>query len=160
MAPAEKGRGGPESREDAFDGRDLLVGRPEGAEAAASPAAEASQTPPPPAASTPRATSPQPGAHDDAIAEILTTVRATAARIDALQDGPGPGHDTAEALVREKAALAQAVADARGALTEAAELASRRDGAAETARALAGAAAALKTQGDALDQRIHATDQQ
>ncbi len=61
---------------------------------------------------------------------------------------------------RETAALAQAVADARGALAKAAELASRRDGAAETARTLAGAAAALKTQGEALDQRIHATERQ
>ena len=87
-------------------------------------------------------------------------MRATASRIDALQDEPGPGHDTAEALARETAALTQAVANARGALAKAAELASRRDGAAETARALAGAAAALKTQGEALDQRIHATDRQ
>ena len=63
-------------------------------------------------------------------------------------------------MARETATLTQAVADARGALAKAAELASRRDGAAETARALAGAAAALKTQGEALDQRIHATDRQ
>ena len=86
--------------------------------------------------------------------------RATAARIDALQDEPGPGHGSAEALARKTAALTQAVANARGALAEAAELALRRDGAAEAARALAGAAAALKTQGEALDQRIHATDRQ
>ena len=52
------------------------------------------------------------------------------------------------------------VTDARGALAKAAELAARRDGAAETARALAGAAAALKAQGETLDQRIRATDRQ
>ena len=32
MAPGEKASGGPESVKDDFDGRDLLVGRPEGAE--------------------------------------------------------------------------------------------------------------------------------
>ena len=87
-------------------------------------------------------------------------MRATAARIDALQDEPGPGHETAREVARETAALTQAVADARGALAKAAELAARLDGAAEAARALAGAAAALKTQGEALDQRIRATDRQ
>ena len=53
-------------------------------------------------------------AHDDAIAEILATVQATAARIDALQDGPGPARETAKELARETATLAQAVANARG----------------------------------------------
>ena len=87
-------------------------------------------------------------------------MRATAARVDAIQDGPGAENETAQALARETAALTQAVTDARGALAKAAELAARRDGAAEAARSLAGTAAALKTQGEALDQRIHATDRQ
>ncbi len=150
MAPEER-RSGPKSGKDAFDGRDLLVGRPEGAAGRPADAVEKA-----PAA----APSPQPDAHDNAIAEILATVRATASRIDALQDARLPKHDTAKELVRETAALAQAVANARRALAKAAELAAGRDGAAETARALAGAAAALKTQGEALDQRIHATDRQ
>ena len=159
MASEEERRGGPESGDDSFDGRDLLVGRPQGA-VEVRPAAEAADVPAATPTPQPVQPSPQPAAHDDAIAEILATVRTTASRIDALQDEPGPGHETAEALARETATLTQAVADARGALAKAAELASRRDGAAETARALAGAAAALKTQGDALDQRIHATDRQ
>ena len=103
---------------------------------------------------------PQPDAHDEAIREILETVRATAARIDALQDAPGPEHESAEVLARETAALTQAVKDARRALAKAAELAARRDGTAEAARVLAEGVAALKTQGEALDRRIHATGTQ
>ena len=119
MVHGKQARGSPESVEGHFDGRDLLVGRPERAEG--NPPAKAGKTPP-------AAPSPQPAAHDDAIAEILATVRVTAARIDALQDEPGPGHETAKELAHETATLAQAVADARGALAKAAELASRRDG--------------------------------
>ena len=160
MAPGRK-RNGRGAGEDAFEGRDLLVGRPEGAERRSTVApVETEPSPPAP----PPATSPQPAAHDDArddtIAEILATVRATAARIDALQDETGPVQETADALAREAAALTQAAADARSALARAAELAAGRDEGAEAARALAGAAAALKTQGEALDQRIRATDRQ
>ena len=82
MVPEAEGRGGPASGVDDFDGRDLLVGRPEGAEGRSTAGA----------AGTPQAaTSPKPDAHDDSIREILETVRATAARIDALQDAPGAG---------------------------------------------------------------------
>ena len=151
MAPEDR-RSGPESGEDDFKGRDLLVGRPEGAEGRQSAGAE--RTPP-------VATSPQPGAHDEAIREILETVRATAARIDALQEAPGPEHETAEILARETAALTQAVEDARGALDKAAELVVQRDGReAADARALAEAAAALKAQGEALDKRLRVTGKQ
>ena len=150
-----------EAGNDGFDGRDLLVGRPEGAERG-SPATPAETKPTLPA--SPPATSPQPAAHDDtrddAIAEILATVRATAARIDALQDKREPAHETAEALARETAALTQAVGDARGALARAAELAAGRDGAAEAALLLAQGATAMKAQGEALDQRIRVTDRQ
>ncbi len=152
MASEDETRPGANSSNDGFDGRDLLVGRPEG-ETVGKPATKAKRSPRSPP-------SPQPNAHDDAIAEILATVRATAARIDTLRDETGPKHETAEALARETAALTQAVTNARGALAKAADLAARRDGAVETARALAGAAAALKTQGEVLDQRIHATDRQ
>ena len=158
MAPDQK-RSGRESGEDALDGRDLLVGRPEGAERGP-PAATGKTAPTPPTPTPPPATSPQPAAHDDAIQEILETVRATAARIEALKNAYVPRQETAETLARETVALTQAVTGARGALARAAELAARRDGAAEAARALAGAAAALKTQGEALDQRIRATDRQ
>ena len=150
MAPEEK-KDNPRSGHDPFDGRDLLVGRPEKGGGRPSTGT---------AGSPPAASPPQPDAHDDAIAEILKTMRAMATRIDVLQDQTGPAHETAEALARETAALTRAVADARGALAKAAELAARRDGTADAARALAGAAAALKTQGEALDQRIHATDRQ
>ena len=151
------------SGNDGFDGRDLLVGRPEGAERG-SPAATGKTAPTPPTPTPPPATTPQPVAdddtRDDAIQEILETVRATAARIEALKDAQDPKQEIAETLARETAALIQAVTDARGALARAAELAARRDGAAEAARALAGAAAALKTQGEVLDQRIRATNRQ
>ena len=156
MAPDQK-RTRRESGEDALDGRDLLVGRPEEAERG-SPAATGNTAPTRPA--SPPATSPQPAAHDDAIQDILKLVRAMAARIEGLEDAHDPKQETAEALAREAAALTRAVTDARGALARAAELAAGRDGAAEAARALAGAAAALKTQGETLDQRIRATDRQ
>ena len=164
MAPEGDKRSGAQSGKDDFDGRDLLVGRPEGAEAR--PTAE----PPKPAPTPPLPTSPQaaqtcqPGArddrddHGDAIREILDTVRSTAARVDALRDAQEPERETAGALARETAALTQAVADTRDALAKAAESASRRDRPEEAARALAGAAAALKTQGEALDQRIRTTE--
>ena len=152
MAPEEERRGGPESGKGDFDGRDLLVGRPEGG--AGRPTAGAAGTSQEP-------TSPHPDAHDDVIREILETVRATAARIDALENAPGPADETADALARETAALTQAVEDARGALAKAAELAARRDGQASAgARALAEGAAALKTQGEALDKRLRATGRQ
>ena len=151
MAPHDGRRSSKESGEDGFEGRDLLVGRPEGAEGRST--AGAAQAPL-------AAMSSQPGAHDDAIREILATVRATAARIEALQDAPEPENETAEALAREAAALTQAVEDARVALAKAAELAARRDGAAEAARVLAEGVAALKTQGEALDRRIRATGTQ
>ena len=142
MTPQNGRRGNSNSEADSFEGRDLLVGRPEGGGDKPSGGG---------------AKSPQPNTHDHAIAVILETVRATASRIDALQDAAGPEYDTVEALARETAALTQAVADARGALAKAAELAARRDRAAEAAQALAGAAAALKTQGEALDRSLRAT---
>ena len=166
MTSRDETRSGASSRRDTFDGRDLLVGRPEEAEADG-PSSAASRTPPSkPAPATAKSPpcSPQPTAHDDArddaIAEILTTVRATAARIDELHETSKPDHETPEALARETPALGQAVKAARTALAKAAELAKGRDGAAEAARSLAGAAAALKTQGEALDQRIRVTDRQ
>ena len=79
-------------------------------------------------------------------------MRATAARIDALQESAGPEHETSEVLTRETAALTQAVEDAGSTLAKAAELAAQRDGQASAgAKALADAAATLKTQGEALD---------
>ena len=151
MAPEGERRGGPESGEGDFEGRDLLVGRRGGA--AGRSTADAAATPPATAAASPR-----PHAHDDAIREILETVRA--ARIDTLQDEQRPEHETAEALARETAALTQAVEDARGALAKAAELAARPDGAAEAARTLAESVAALKAQGEALDKRLRAAGTQ
>ena len=97
MAPEDETRRDADSGEDTFDGRDLLLGRPEGT-VENRPAAEAADVPPATPTSQPAEPSPQPDVHDDAIAEILATVRATAARIDALQDEPGPGHETAKAL--------------------------------------------------------------
>ncbi len=152
MATQGENRTGPQSRDWSVEGRDLLVGRP-GQEAVDKSATKAERSP----RSLP---SLEGDAHAEALREILATVRATAARIDALQAVPTPNLEAAEALARETAALIQAVTDARGALAKAAELAAGRDGAAEAARALAGAAAALKTQGEALDQRIRATNRQ
>ena len=154
MAPQDSSRGSRAVGEDNSDGRDLLVGRPEGAggRPATAPRRPA-PTPPPPA-------SPQPEARDDAIAEILATAQTIASRLDALQEVSGPDDERAEALTRETVALSQAVADARGALAKAAELAGRQDNAAEAARVLDQGVAALRAQGEALDQRLQATGQQ
>ena len=77
MVPEGERRAGPESVEGDFEGRDLLVGRRGGAEGRST--ADTATTSPATAAASPR-----PHAHDDAIREILETVRATAARIAAL----------------------------------------------------------------------------
>ena len=53
-------------------------------------------------------------------------MRATAARIDALEDEPERAHETAAALARETAALTQAIEGARGALAKAADVAARQ----------------------------------
>ena len=55
MAPQDGRRDGPKSGKDDFEGRDLLVGRPEGAEGRST--ASATQAPP-------AVVSTQPGAHD------------------------------------------------------------------------------------------------
>ena len=102
MAPEER-QDNPESGHDPFDGRDLLVGRPEGAQRR-SLAATGNTAPTRPA--SPPATSPQPAAHDDArddaIQDILKLVRAMAARIEGLEDAHDPKQETAEALARAR----------------------------------------------------------
>ena len=158
MASKEGICGGAEPGKGEFDDRDLLVGRPEGEASNRLDAVAPRPAPTPPPAS------PQPVAHDDAyndsIAEILATVQVIAARLDKLHEAPGPEDRRTEALARETAALTQAVADARGALAKAAELAGRPDGAAEAARVLAQGVAALRAQGEVLDQRLQATGHQ
>ena len=152
MAPEEDGRDARDSGKSDFDGRDLLVGRPEGAEGRMAVGATGSVQ---------AASSPQPGAHDDAIREILETVRATAARINVLQDALGPESETARALTGETAAMTQAVEDVRGALAKAAEHAKRQEQQTSAgARSLAEGAAVLKAQGAALDKRLRATGKQ
>ncbi len=151
MSLEDESRRRPNSGNDSFDGRDLLIGRPEGAEAR--PPAEPAN----PAPTPPLPTLPQPDSHADAVREILETVRSLVARLNTLQEAPKPEHESAEALARETAELSQAVVDARGALAKATELAGRQDGAAEAVRALAQGIAALKAQGEALDKSLHTT---
>ena len=125
MAPHNEKCGDPAVEKSDFDGCDLLVGRPEEAERG-SPTATGNTAPTPPTPTPPPATTPQPvddGTRDDAIQEILETVRTTAARIEALEAAQDPKQETAETLARETAALTQAVTGARGALVKAAELA-------------------------------------
>ena len=68
MVPKDETRRNTESANEGFDGRELLVGRPEGEEG--QPTTEPSQSAPAP----PPTVSPQPGARDDAIGGILATV--------------------------------------------------------------------------------------
>ena len=143
---SEDGRGGRGSASDAFDGRDLLVGRPQGAEGR--PGAGTDQSPT-------AATSSQAGAHDEGTREILQTVRAMAAKIDALLSAIGPESETAQALKREIATLMQSVEDTRGSLAGTAKLAARREAKASSeARVLTEGVAALKKENTALGTRI------
>ena len=98
MGPEDR-RGGRGSTDDEFEGRDLLVGRPQGAKSRPGGGAEQSPT-----AATPS----QAGAHDEGTREILETVRAMAAKVDALEaaSGSDPENETGDALARETAALA------------------------------------------------------
>ena len=65
MWPEVEARRRAESVKGGFERRDLLVGRPEGAERR--PPASSEQAPSPPAL-------PQPDAHEDAVGEIFATV--------------------------------------------------------------------------------------
>ena len=161
MARRNGRRGGRSSGEDGFEGRDLLVGRPE--QTAASGGADAG-----PGATPEQTISQVAGAHDDAIREILGTVREIleavregVARKDTLGATRERTNEATAALDQAKAKLAQVVEDARGVLAEAAELAAGRDGeAAAAARVLVEGAAELTAQGEALDQRLDVTGQQ
>ena len=154
MGPEDR-RGGRESADDELEGRDLLVGRPQGAEGR--PGAGTEQSPM-------AATSSQPDAHDENIRKILETVRATAARIDALEAALGsePENETGDALAREtvalageRSALAQAVEAARGSLATTEALAARWEGEASSeASELSQGVAALKKENAALGTYI------
>ena len=151
MGPEDR-RGGRASGKDEFEGRDLLVGRPQGAEGRPGAGAEQSPT---------AATSSQAVAHESTNREILEKVRAMAARIDALLSATGPENETTEALARETAALAQAVEDARGSLAETAEFAAQREKKASSgAGVLTEGVAALDRRGKALAKLIRTTGQQ
>ena len=153
MGPEDR-RGGRASGKDEFEGRDLLVGRPQGAEGRPGAGAEQSPT---------AATSSQATAHESTIREILEKVRAMAAKIDTLPSATGPENETTEALARETAALAlaQAVEDARGSLAETAEFAAQREKKASSgAGVLTEGVAALDRRGKALAKLIRTTGQQ
>ena len=107
---SEDRRGGRGSADDELEGRDLLVGRPQGAEVR--PGAGTEQSPA-------AATSSQPGAHVENIREILETVLATAAKIDALEaaSGSDPENEKGDALANERTALARETAALTGAKT-------------------------------------------
>ena len=151
MGPEDR-RGGRASGKDEFEGRDLLVGRPQGAEGRPGAGAEQSPT---------AATSSQAAAHESTIREILEKVRAMATKIDTLLSATGPKNETTEALARETAALTQAVEDARGSLAKTAEFAARREEEASSgARVLTQGVAALDRRGKLLDKLIRATGQQ
>ena len=151
MGPEDR-RGGRWSADDELVGRDLLVGRPQGAEGRPGAGTEQSPT---------AATSSQAGAQDEGTREILQTVRAMAAKIDVLLSATGPESETAQALKREIAALTRSVEDARGSLAETAKLAARREKKASSeASVVSQAIAALKAQGAVLKERIQATREQ
>ena len=151
MGPEDR-RGSRSSADDGFEDRDLLVGRPQRAEGRPGGGTKQSPT---------AARSSQAGAHDEGIRELLQTVRAMAAKIDTLLSATGPESETAQALKREMATLMRSAEDACGSLAKTAQLAARREEKASSeARVLSEGVAALKTQSDALDERIRATGEQ
>lgn len=151
MGPEDR-RGSRGSADDGFEDRDLLVGRPQRAEGRPGGGAEQSPS---------AARSSQAGAHGEGIREILQTVRAMAAKFDALLSATGPESETAQALKGEMAALTLSAEDARGSLAETAELAARREEQASSeARVLSEGVAALDTRVNALDEFIQATGEQ
>lgn len=139
--------------EEGFEGRDLLIGRPEPPAASGKPDG-GSDT------SAPQSTTRAADADDDLSRQILARLAEIQTELNSLKTTTESERKAVAALAREVAALRQAVEDARGVLAEAAELVAGRDGeAAAAARVLTEGEAALTAHGDALDRRLDETGQ-
>ena len=124
-----------------FDGRDLLVGRPERAADSGAPDA------PDPEAET--------------IAHLLATLRRMQARLDVLQAGPEASEAAALALASAREQLNQSVQDARGALAAAAAPgAKRKHDEAVSAKLLIDGARALEDQAAGIEKRLEKAREQ
>ena len=152
MAQRDKNGGSQAPGEAGFEGRDLLIGRPE-------PSAPDGKVDAGSGTPAPRASSERAEADDNLSREVLTGLAEIQAELKSLKATSESEHKAAGALARDVAALRQSVEEARGAPAEAAELAAGRDGeAAAAARVLSEGEAALTAQGEALDRRLEETD--
>ena len=144
-------RGSP--RNEGFEGRDLLIGRPEPA-AASGEADDGRGTKPP------RAPSPTAGA-DDRHRENLARLAAIETQIKSLKTLMEAGREADRVLAREVAALGKGEEKSRGVLAAVVELAEEREAeAAAAARVLDEGVARLTEQGEGLERRLDETSRQ
>ena len=147
MARRDKKGGNRTPGEEGFEGRDLLIGRPE--PPGASGKADAGS-----GTSAPQTTTRTADADDNLRREVLARLAAIQTELKSLKTAPESECKAAGALARDVAALRPAMEKALVVLAEASELAEGRDGeAAAAARVLTEGVAALRAQGEALDRR-------
>lgn len=154
MAQRNRSRGNRGSGEAGFEGRDLLIGRPEPPAASDEPDG-GSGTP------APQSTTRTADADDDLSRKVLTRLAEIQTGIDSLKAASEAERKEAAARARDVAALGRAVDEERGVLAEATELIAGRDGeAAAAARVLTEGEAAFKARDEALDRRMGETREQ
>ena len=154
MAKRDAGGGGSSDPDnEGFEGRDLLIGRPE--PAAASGEADAGHSTKPPRAPSPTADV------DDRHRESLARFAAIETQIKSLKALMESGREADRALAREVAALGKGEERSRGVLAAVVELAEEREAeAAAAARVLDEGAARLTEQGEGLERRLDETREQ
>ena len=148
MARRDRKGGNRDSGEAGFEGRDLLIGRPEPPASGGKGDADSGTT-------VPQASSEMADADNNPSREVLTRLVAIQTELKSLNATSESERKAADALARDVAALRSAMEKALVVLAGASELAEGRDGeAAAAARVLTEGVAALKAQGEALDRRV------
>ena len=147
---ARRDREGDGGNSDGFEGRDLLIGRPE--PAAASGEADAGHSTKSPPVPAPTADS------DDRHRESLARLAAIETQLKSLKALMESGREADRALAREVAALGKGEERSRGVLAAVVELAEERKAeAAAAARVLDEGVARLTEQGEGLERRLDQT---
>ena len=148
MAKRDRRGGDRSSRKEGFEGRDLLIGRPEPPTATGKADADSSTTPP-------RESTQMADADDNSSRETHTRLAAIESRMKSLEDKVDSRREADDALARATVVLTQAVEEDRAAFREAMALLAGRDGeAAAAARVLAEGMDEHKKQGEAIDRRL------
>lgn len=154
MARRDRSGGNRNPDEADFEGRDLLIGRPEPPAASGKPDGGSSTSAP---QSPPRTAD----ADDDLSRKVLTRLAEIQAELKSLKAESQAERRAAAGRARDVAALGPAMDKARGVLAEATELIAGRDGeAAAAARVLTEGEAAFKARDEALDRRMGETREQ